>query len=226
MNRERFRVFGAFTLALLLAGCGPEEVAPTAPDLHGLNAVHYAARAHDLEALENLFLYGEVDPDTLDEDGIAVMHRAVRDGKIDLVLLLLTYGADPVLKTSTGWTPIQLAARGGHTELVRLFISRGADVNSKTPDKRSPLAMAVKVKNSEMVVLLLLNGADANSTAPGGEPLLHAAIEDDSPSIVGLLLRNGADVHKRNGRGASPFAQARAKENMILMEIIWGFGGR
>ena len=49
------------------------------------------------------------------------MHLAIRDNSIDIVELLLAFGADPVIKDGGGNTGIHIAAATRATECLKLL---------------------------------------------------------------------------------------------------------
>jgi uncharacterized protein len=55
------------------------------------------------------------------------LHRAVRNGNVDVVRLLLDAGANVNEQADFGEAPIHVAAEEGHTELLVLLLARGAD---------------------------------------------------------------------------------------------------
>lgn len=58
------------------------------------------------------------------------MHKALylsaRKGYIEVVALLLERGADPSIRTSTGWTPLMAAVIGGYYPTVKLLLEHGS----------------------------------------------------------------------------------------------------
>uniref|UniRef100_A0ACD5VJM7 Uncharacterized protein n=3 Tax=Avena sativa TaxID=4498 RepID=A0ACD5VJM7_AVESA len=55
------------------------------------------------------------------KDGNFPLHRAVCDGNVEMVVLLLKHGADIDKQDSNGWTPRALAEQQGHEEIQQLF---------------------------------------------------------------------------------------------------------
>jgi len=83
------------------------------------------------------------DPNALDSDGVAPLHRAVRTRSLPAVRALLDGGADPKLPNKAGSTPLHLAVqttgRGGsgsqharrqQTGIISLLLERGASLTA------------------------------------------------------------------------------------------------
>ena len=88
-----------------------------------------------------------------------VLFDACKNGNIDLVKKLLSYGADVNAKNNDGWTPLHYASRNGHTEIVKLLLEHGVDVNCKNNNGYTPLHLASEKRHTEIVNLLKQNGA-------------------------------------------------------------------
>lgn len=62
--------------------------------------------------------------------GMTALLRAVEEGYIDVMLVLLANGADPnQARTSDGLTPLITALVKGNVDMSRELILKGADVN-------------------------------------------------------------------------------------------------
>lgn len=114
---------------------------------------------------------------------------ACREGKLDVLKILIKNGADPN-DDGNDWTPLYLAAYNGYDNIVDFLIQNGADVNKlcnseariikdnyveekdgkfyyqfiKTNKGETPLSAAVEKGNLKIVSMLLKNGANPNST--------------------------------------------------------------
>lgn len=80
------------------------------------------------------------------------MVRAVNNQSVEMVTLLLDFGAD--VNAGPG-TPLIAAVKNRSTEMVTLLLN--ADIND-----RGVLLLAVNTGSTEMVRLLLNSGADVN----------------------------------------------------------------
>jgi ankyrin repeat protein len=110
---------------------------------------------------------------------------ACREGKIDVVKLLLINGADPN-DNNNDWTPLYLAANNRHLHIAKFLIDNGADVN--------------KVCNSEARIIKNNQVEEKEGkfyyqfvTVNKGETPLSAAVSKGDESIVKVLLKNGAN---------------------------------
>ena len=55
-----------------------------------------------------------------------LLRNAVREGRADLVTVLLKGGADVDAESEWGETPLQLAVKGCHVEIVEALLGNGA----------------------------------------------------------------------------------------------------
>ena len=115
----------------------------------GAQPLHYAADANrwdpaaQSETIEYLLSIG-ADPNTVDNSGVAPLHRAVRTRSLPAVRALLDGGANARQPNKTGSTPLHLAVqttgRGGsgspqareqQAGIVKLLLERGARVTDR-----------------------------------------------------------------------------------------------
>ncbi len=130
----------------------------------------------------------------------------------EVVRLLLERGADPILETTAGFTPLMFAARNGDVALARALIAAGVDVNAPGADGTHVLPLAIIAGQAEFARFLLDQGADPNHRA-GGVTALHAAA-----GSVGIWL---GDWYRRHGRIAGRLGAA---ERRGLVEALLARG--
>ena len=137
-----------------------------------------------------------------------------------LMQLLIDHGADPMLTTNEGTTPLMVAAGLGRMEdltdeeernalqAARLALEQDNDVNAANQDGRTALAAAVFVGANRLVQLLADHGADLETPDRYGQTALSIArglppkvpgrdkrfyTASPHPDTAELLLRLGAN---------------------------------
>jgi Ankyrin repeats (3 copies)/Ankyrin repeat len=131
------------------------------------------------------------------------LSEAAYVGNVDLIKLLLEYGAD-VNGTNRGLeTALHVAARGGHVPVVELLIARGALVNPTDTLGQTPLHYAAW-SDPSAIQPLLDRGASIGAPDRAGDTPLHLAAAATSLRAAIALCANGADPRARNAKGQSP----------------------
>ena len=139
----------------------------------GAEPLHYAADANHWHPTAQAETIGYLtsagaDPNAVDRDGVAPLHRAVRTRSLAAVRALLDAGADPTARNKHGSTPLHLAVqttgRGGagserareqQAGIVKLLLERGA----KTTDRDRFGKQVSEAARSEWIRLLLTEAA-------------------------------------------------------------------
>ncbi len=103
------------------------------------------------------------------------------------------------------------------TRSIRLLASAGADLNHVDGLGKFPLMNAVEARNLESVQVLIELGADANNHS-FGYTALHQAANYDNLKIMELLLRAGADPNAAEDDGQwRPLWRAKSREAVQLL---------
>ncbi|KAI8815134.1 ankyrin repeat-containing domain protein [Cladochytrium replicatum] len=114
---------------------------------------------------------------------------ATLNGHVDLVRLLLDYGAP----MEHHLVHLALASKFKWKEIVELLVQRGANIHH---EGEQALWTAIRHKNSEMVDTLLRLGADINGDE---DAVLIRACESKSVEFVRKAMDLGANVNARSG---------------------------
>lgn len=102
----------------------PVPVIPVAPakrTVHFPNDIVFQdiVRRGDLEQIGRFMRARKVRVDALFNSGMAALHEAVLTGNLEVVKLLVKYGADVHQRDEDGWTPLHMACSDGYPEIAR-----------------------------------------------------------------------------------------------------------
>jgi hypothetical protein len=102
---------------------------------------------------------------------------AARDGRTDLIPVLVKQGADPNQRAGVnGWPPIMHAIHKNQKGSVIALLDAGADVNARSTDGSTALMMAAGYGYADLVNLLLDRGADGHAQLSDGMNALTFAV--------------------------------------------------
>uniref|UniRef100_A0AC35TV78 ANK_REP_REGION domain-containing protein n=1 Tax=Rhabditophanes sp. KR3021 TaxID=114890 RepID=A0AC35TV78_9BILA len=116
-----------------------------------------------------------------DSDGYSPLHRAAYNNHIEVVVYLLSKGANPMIRTNDGWTVLHSAACWVNYEVVGILLSHGVDVNAVSYGILTPLHVALDgSKDPEkqyITIKYLLDapGIDVGIVSKGGDSALQLA---------------------------------------------------
>ncbi len=135
-------------------------------------------------------LDGGVGVEQADFFGQSPMFVAARDGKADIIALLLARGVDVNAPVQDGRGPLYYAASNARAEAVRVLIARGANVNAIDGYGQTPLlTAAIQLANEKLNVREPKIWRDRQQREPQG-----------AAAVVEALLAAGADPDFSKGR--------------------------
>lgn len=84
-----------------------------------------AVRSGDTHELQRILQRweGAVNVNLFDQEGQTALHQSCMDGNLELVKLLVKFGADVKLANRDGWSALHIAAYGGHQDIALYLIS-------------------------------------------------------------------------------------------------------
>ncbi|XP_068604850.1 KN motif and ankyrin repeat domain-containing protein 4-like [Brachionichthys hirsutus] len=89
------------------------------------------------------------------QTGQTALHLAVRHGRVVMVRLLLSHGADANIQDSQGTTALMFASERGHTHIARLLLER-SQCDLTLTDKRGRTALSIATQGSHAETATLL----------------------------------------------------------------------
>ncbi len=157
---------------------------------------------------------------TPDEEGRTLLHRAVRQGAIELVDILLKRRAAVNVGDGLGSTPLHEAVADEQILIIARLLDAGADVNARDAALRSPLCFAVQLGFGDVAEMLLERGADPNTQDLLGHTPLHEAVEANQFSLLAVLLRRRANAALTAKDGKTPLDLAKSKGHKAMVDVL------
>jgi hypothetical protein len=147
--------------------------------------------------------------------------RAIVDGNVHNVRILLERGANPSGTLRMGMPFLHFAIRTCQSEIARLLIESGADTQERDPASGTPvLSYAVRKQDETLTRLLLEHGADANAHGITGLTALMEAASLGDMDIVRLLLSAGADPTRKSIVGGTARCQAVRWKHADVVKLL------
>jgi beta-lactamase regulating signal transducer with metallopeptidase domain len=160
--------------------------------------------------------------------------RAVADGDLEAVRLLLDQGADPNLWLGPGGNlPLSKAAELGHVEIVSLLLDRGATLDQIVPVHQNALIRASAKGHLDVVKLLVARGADVNERVWASQTIQFLNEEGKIVTTKGIIFkitkdgtRQIMDDPPKAGEWRTPLSMAKRGGHQDVVDFLLASGAR
>ncbi|KAJ7381252.1 hypothetical protein OS493_001369 [Desmophyllum pertusum] len=172
-----------------------------------------AASRGDIQAVTFLLQKGvDVNAKNLSGDTAlcCVLRRCLmRPSAMEIVKLLVSFGADINAMNDRSKTPLQIAVEINFDNAAELLLELGCETKVKDINSNSPLHFSAQNKNGKLTKMLLQYGADATVQEYScGRTALHVAVNYNSVDTATVLLDHGVDMDVTDKLGHTPLAVA------------------
>eukprot|EP00347_Sterkiella_histriomuscorum_P019677 403340709 len=186
-------------------------------DNNGCNSLHLAASGGFLEMCETILLHRAkllrmnkeavvFDIDCLDDVSLTPLMKASINGHLEIVKLLLKFGANPRKKNKRQESALALACMQENTAICERLIIAKADVNEVDFRKRTPLLKCARHNSqSDILQMLLKAGARTDIADEEGSTPMHFAAMRGTVEVGMFLINLGANPYARNRKGFVPY---------------------
>ncbi|XP_065647593.1 palmitoyltransferase ZDHHC17 isoform X2 [Hydra vulgaris] len=185
------------------------------PDSENVYMLHWAAINNRLEIVQ-YYLSKGAQVDKLGGNlNATALHWAIRQGLLDMTILLINNGADPLIEDSEGCSCLHVAAQLAHSSIVAYLIAKGLDVDLLDKNGMTPLMWSAYRSFSVDPTRLILNfGASVNfADSKHNNTALHWAILSSNTNVIVPLLQAGANIDCKNLQGQTPLTLAMERGN-------------
>ena len=157
-----------------------------------------------------------------DISGNTPLHEAVRYGRIAIVKLLLSNGAQVDATDSLGKTPLLLIIpQEAQFDIYNTLLQYRADIKHKDMYGDTVLHIATMAHASKEVIKLLVDaGAPISERNKQGVTPLALAIDQEMDDHVVYFAQHGADIHAEDMDGYTPLTRALSSESIVMLQTL------
>ncbi|KAI1747240.1 ankyrin repeat-containing domain protein [Xylaria castorea] len=166
-----------------------------------------AIRERNSKAVEQLLDRGV--PANVGPDHNA-LNEAIHQHDLEIVRLLLLFGADPNTACSQAVSPLVATIEEGFLDAAAILLKYGAGSNlPPAPEHDSPFALAIIKQDTHFIRLFLMYGADVNQLTANGETILIKMITNKcNKALIDTVLNYGADANGKSKEGKTALFEA------------------
>ncbi|KAG8459689.1 hypothetical protein KFE25_003141 [Diacronema lutheri] len=152
------------------------------------------------------------------EERLAQMAAAVRQGDVESIKALCAAGFDANMGDYDSRTALHVAAASGHLAVVTLLLELDADVQRFDRWNDSPIRVALEGRHGAVVEALRAHGAVLHFDHPAMR--LHAAVRAADMNHIALLLQARVDVNAGDHDRRTALHIAAADGNVRIAEHL------
>ncbi len=157
--------------------------------------------------------------------GMTPLLYAARDGRMEIVRMLLEAGADINQRDANEITPLIIAITNNHPDVARALIDRGADIKAVDWYGRTALWAAVETRNMDVDNATFVNSIDRAPFLDLIQVLLERGADPnvrtkEVPPIRREFLRITGSLSWVDFTGQTPFVTASLAGDLTVMKLL------
>lgn len=154
------------------------------------------------------------------EEDFTALHLATLEKNVDMIQMLLQFGADPCTIGKDGTTPLYSSSHNGPPQVAALMIEKASNLNLPyTKSGDTPLMIAIE-RLPLVAEMLIEAGCDLNSQNKAGMTPIQIAVQAGRRSVTRLLIDRGVDVKVIDNLGGTLLHIAADKEHAELVQML------
>lgn len=200
---------------------------PSARDMKGNNALHYAALA-SVQMIEIIWEDPRTKPllNSINDDRDTPLLLAIRNANVLILRCLMGLGAELSLR-STGRNPLfeAMQSKGKTTDVIRQLLTVSPNLIYET-DQSGNTVLHSAIYKSSLMGLLYLQGRnlDLNARNKAGQTPLHLYTSRDDLGMVITLVSYGCDLNATNNNGDTALHIAVSKKYVEVSRFLLSVG--
>ena len=203
-----------------------------APDSDNLTPIHFAARCGSAGVLRYMMTHctdhgypSDVVLKFIDEEESTPMHVAIDAGHVNVLKVLLEFGASPVVQGENQIPPLHLACSQGRLEMVQLMVEHCGDglVHECTKNGQTPLHWGSRsIHGGKILQYLISKGANLSMVDVQGQTALHYGIVFGSIEAVKELTQSNCDpsIYITDNLGRNVFHHAILHNRTAIVRLL------
>ena len=194
------------------------------------NVAHIAFQRGLREYLKQFLESKNLKIDEKNAAGKSLLHLAIEEYDLQMATLLLSHGANFVVRDSDENTPLHLAARTGQTELIRNLIQKKGKkiakfLNEMNEDGNTPLHLAVIGEHFGAVQALVDRGANVLDRNCAGDDVMLLSAKTGNVEMVQFFSTKGLSIQTFNLEYLSnPIHLASGAGHLALVQHLLSWG--
>ncbi|CAN0403810.1 unnamed protein product, partial [Lampetra planeri] len=166
------------------------------PDAEGISLLHWAAINNRIDVAKFYLSKGAVVNQFAGVLNATPMHWAVRQGHLEMAVLLMSFGGDPGLWDDEGGSCLHTAAQFDHPHIIAYLLAKGQDIDLLDKHGRTPIMLAaLRTQGPEPTRMLVQCGASLGRVDQlHGNSVLHYAVQGGAGMPTQVLLDAGAPI--------------------------------
>eukprot|EP01134_Creolimax_fragrantissima_P004582 CFRG4582T1 len=203
-----------------------ENVDVNKPDDEDVTVLHWASINNRLAVVKYLLMKGAIVDALGGHLQSTALHWAVRQGHLEMCVVLMSNGGDPTVRDNQGYNALLLSAQFGHSSLCAYLVAKGVDIHSTDPDGRTPLMWAAyRVFTADTIRTLIALKSEIDTQDHTRNTALHWACFNGNNATVRELVNLGARIDIRNDKNQTPFELTVDRGNEQMAQFLRRSGG-
>ena len=181
----------------------------------------------EFDKLIRVYVFAGGDINRKDVYGDTLLHKAVNEGRTELISLLIDVGADVNAVNGNGQSGLYIASRFNRLAIVKKLVESGGDPKFVTVKKESTAAHTAAFRGFTDVVRLLIDSEPnlLNQSNNRGFTPLHMAASKGHVQTVNLLLSYaGIELDTQSDTGSAALHFAAKNDHLDIVKQLVSAG--